>query len=314
MNYHRFKRFRCLMVPCLTFVMTVSGSISQSFATTIPAASDGTIRYFPQDWDPAANGGSGGPTAWNNSGLADPRWAISPTADAGQVVGTAGTAGSNRYVGVHEIFFALPARPAGHVVDSSSSLEVFLISRMNVPTFNVDVWGLGYQSTTTYQTSHFPDFDGDNDPGAGASTSLNGTTQVTGGIPVNRRIIHFSDSVDLGAGLGITSRMKVFDNLFTPTSAINTAHTGSGASLAAFLNAIYDAGATAGDYAVFRLNPDSNLTPSTDNIRYNLGTQDRPAAGARPAQLTIDFVAVPEPTTLALLTGCVGLLATRRKF
>lgn len=309
------------LLPCLALAIVLGENVDPSLAATIPASLDGTVRYWPLDWDPAANGGAGGDAPFNNNTGSNPRWALSPSGAAGRVVGTGGTAGgtgapggsSGRYAGVYVLFFELPSRPAGQVVDTSSALGVYFDSLTGTPPFNVDVWGLGYQATAALDNSHYPDLDGDGDPGAGTSTSLEPAVTPTpsGGLAVNRRIIHFSDTVDMGAGLGIASRMKVFDDLLT-TSSPPGYQIGGGAPLAAFMNAVYDAGAVAGDQVVLRLNPDASYAPSTYSARYNLGADDFPTPPA-PAQLILNFVAVPEPTTIMLLSGCIGVFMMRRK-
>lgn len=301
MNCRRFgsQRSRWGMCAIVAAALCVAGR--ELPAATIIATGDSSIHYYPQDWDPSANGGLGGPTVQNTApaavdGRIDDRWAISASSTtSGNFVGTAGSVNVSRHAAVHELLFALPARPAGYTVDVTSSLAVWLTSRMGVPTFNVDAWGLGYKAAATFSTNDFQDVDGDNDPGTGGALSAH-TPQ--------RREVQFSDAIDLGAAYGIAGRVKVLDNLLTTSSALNAYSTGSGASLTTYLNAIYDAGAMAGDYVVFRLNSDVGLTPTSVNLRYNLGTKETATGDAQAAILTIDFAqVVPEPASLTLLAG-----------
>jgi len=259
-------------------------------AVVINASEDGSIQYYIQDYD-AVNavdvGYNTAPAA--QEGRLDDRWAI-PTASTttGVIVGTAGTALQSRYAAVHEVFFVLPERPAGFTVDTASSLAVYLTSKMGTPTFNIDVWGLGYKAAATYSTSDYMDVDGDDNPKTGGGLSAHAP---------QRREVLFSDTTDLGAAYGIASRIKVIDDLFTSASTDAAYASDGGAALAAYLNSLYDAGAVAGDVVVFRLNPDAGLTPTSTNLRYNLGALET----TQPAQLTINFVAVPEPAGLGLL-------------
>ena len=314
MNFHRLRLRRARYLPGLAIFAIVGGIGIGADAAMITAAEDGSIRYYVQDWDATANGGLGAPTAYNTAPLAtdgriDDRWAISTGSGVtDNTVGTAGSFGVDRYAAVHEIFFALPARPAGHAVDTAS-LAAYLVSRNGVPTFNVDVWGMGYKAAATYSTNDYPDVDGDNNPGTGGGLSVHAP---------QRREILFSDSTDLGAAYGLASRTKVLNDLLTTASALNAYATGSDPALVSYLNAVYDAGAVAGDYVVFRLSPDSNLTPSSANLRYHVGTKESAANNAQAAILSLEFVeveqepVVPEPGSLILMTLAGFVVSLRR--
>ncbi len=154
-------------------------------------------------------------------------------------VGVLGTfsAGSRRRL--HPIFFfRLPT-----VVDSndivSASASITTTRKADSPSFNLDLWGLGYSTTGIID----------------AEWRLFGNT-------------------DTNAGIGIPDRVKIEDNWITPStpgipgpSTVNlTTHTMSGtanSSLVAFLKSLYDAGAKGGDLAIFRLNPDVFLVPES---------------------------------------------------
>jgi hypothetical protein len=146
-------------------------------------------------------------------------------------VGVVGTfaAGSRRRT--HPIFFfELPAvATSGDIVSATANLRV--LRKADFPSWNLDLWGLGFSTT--------------------------------GIIDPDWRL--FADT-DLDSGVGITSRSKIQDDWVTPgtpLAATVTTNSAGDANLLAFLRSLYDAGAVGGDLAIFRLSPDVFLVPET---------------------------------------------------
>lgn len=273
-------------------------------AAFLPATLASAVTVTTDNFD--GNDGSVIYTARNQDGIGNPvasSWSTSTGGATGSIVGLGGSTGA-RTASVFVMAFRLPALPAGMTV-GSAKLDVFLERFNGTPTFNVDLWGLGYSDSadlvagtvTPNTTGYFNDVNGDGDPGEGAA-------------------IEFSDTADLGDAYGIASRVKLADNLLTAASTPSTATpvSASGAGFAAFIQSLYDAGAvggeTDGDFVLLRLSPDANLNVSSGAVRYEMWTNnDDPASGAVSPSLTIEFV--PEPASAALL-GLGGLLALTR--
>ncbi|MEM7000760.1 MAG: LamG domain-containing protein [Pseudomonadota bacterium] len=156
------------------------------------------------------------------------------------VIGTFG-AGSRRRM--HPIFlFRLPDLDGSAVTSANLSLNVF--EKFDNPSYNIDVWGLGYSNAAVFD----------------ADWRLFAAT-------------------DADPGIGITSRVKIQENIISPGTPIPSTVNSSGAGAAAlvtFLNDLYANGAQPGDYAILRLNPDVFLVPEsggTPAYRWNINLE-----------------------------------------
>ncbi len=178
-------------------------------------------------------------------------------------------------------FFELPTLVSGALTSAELSFQYRDKHDGAYLSFNLDVWGLGYVDTAVLDTDW----------------------------------LFFGDG-DAGPGLGVTNRTKVRDSLLWTTSGdpndtpvtIST----SDATLLSFVQSLYDNGATGGDFAVFRLNPSSDIAnPDVGgNPGYMMGFREN--AGDPPTlALTGDIEAVPEPSTIAILGVC--LFGLKRK-
>lgn len=113
---------------------------------------------------------------------------------------------------------------------------------------------------------------------------------------------------DSGSGLGIVNRVKVVDNLISNGSATGVVS----ADVSAFIDSLYVAGAIGGqDFAVFRLNPDQVVDVTGSTLGFTIALAE--SVGREP-QITLDVVAVPEPSSLALIgTAAIGFAVRRRR-
>ena len=104
------------------------------------------------------------------------------------------------------------------------------------------------------------------------------------------------------------SATLIQNNFATPASSAGSYSTDAAGdtALAAYLNAQYAGGAGAGDFVFIRLSMDVASAPA-GNIAYVFTTQDAGGAGEKPQILYT--AAIPEPSTLALITiGMGGIL------
>lgn len=139
---------------------------------------------------------------------------------------------------------------------------------------NVDLWGLGYQAGTTI------------DP----NWNLN-------------------QNADAAAGVNIAFPVKLVDDFVTPSApGVQTIETDASgdASLLTFIESLYANGATGGDFAVIRLNPDYG--PSGLD-RYFVRMSE---SGVTAPSLEL-VTAVPEPSSLLFLSGVFGWLTLGRQ-
>lgn len=184
--------------------------------------------------------------------------------DNGLLVGSGGASGDlAAYNGA--LLFELPERGA-----RSANLEFTLTSGSATTSgTNVDLWGLGYLTgTPAVDSAWFIAADLDTRTGNDLGTNI-GSTAVT----------KIQDNILLGASNpGIGSR-------------IETDASGDQALLA-FIDSLYDHGASAGDHAVLRLNPDAD--PTVTYGRYdvgsaNLGNDDAPVLTLVGDTLSVDI-------------------------
>lgn len=197
-------------------------------------------------------------------------------------VGISGSGGnSTRTKNNAVFFFELPAIVPGSL--SSADLAFFYIDEggSSVLNFNLDIWGLGFVVNPVLDTAWL-----------------------------------LAANSDAGAGLGIANRVKIQDNVLTPSTTdpggtpvqVST-NAGGDANLLGFVQSLYAAGAVAGNFAVLRLNHDANRNPNaTGTPGYIVGFSEHDA-GAPILTLTT-AAAVPEPSSLVLLgLGAVGLVS-----
>ncbi len=265
-------------------------SLAVTVTTDEAGGNDGSIRYFARDQD-----GLGNPAASS--------WDTVTGGVSGSVIGHGGSTPS-RTTSAFVMAFRLPELPEGMQVESAQ-LEVFLEAFNGTPSFNADLWGLGFQSASTItagtvgpdSTGDFNDVDGDGDPGPNDSVEMN-------------------DTMDLGTAYGISARVKLVDNLLTsgstPSDTVSIS-TGTTAALVDYIQSLYDNGAVggaSGDFVFFRLSQDAAL--ASGSARYELYTNnDAPGAGAVAPALSIEFAPIPEPGAAALM-GLGGMLLLGR--
>ncbi len=199
----------------------------------------------------------------------------------------AGASGSAPAGGRNALFvFQLP--DLGLVANpfTSADFGLNLATLTGTPNYNVDLYALGTQSSSTM-------------------------TLGSGVLSTNR--YYESNAVDSNATL-------IQQDFTTPgTNTLGFKNTGSAGdvSLLNFLNAAYAGGSGANLFAVFRINPDADLGSAT--VGYNYSSAD---AGTAPATAgtgtafdpVITYATVPEPASaLVLASGFCGLMFLRRR-
>ena len=192
-------------------------------------------------------------------------------------IGIAGNTGTREKANAI-YFFGLPSLNPGNIVDAqlAFTFEDFgTDSTFNSDPFSLDIWGLGFQSTTT--------------------------------LDVNWLV---ASDTDGAAGVGISSRAKIEDNILdssvsnpecTPVTV--TTSTAGNANLVTFLQTVYGSGASPGDFAIVRLNHDIDQGPEADGTPgYTVGFND---IGDGFPELSITVI--PEPGLAGLLMAVSGL-------
>ncbi len=187
--------------------------------------------------------------------------------------------------------FVLPAIPAGHVViDANLSFSASRFATFSSGFPEADLYGLNYRTSTnildtpTLQADYYHSATQAHDPNA----SL------------------IQDSI---------MSYNLFTSNGTFATDYNTFNTDSGAdsALVSYLNTQYTNGATAGDYALLRLNADGNGGAGLGSQFYKVGS----SLGSSEAVLTIttNAIAVPEPSAFlfgSLVCTFLGLRSARR--
>ena len=181
-----------------------------------------------------------------------------------------GIVDSNKYNGVS--FFQLPSN---FVNTASLSLTVVTDSGAMADA-NIDLWGLGYMSATS----------------------------------MNRDWVLLADT-DTRLLLNNTAPVKIADNIVTngqpmPVNTVWETDTGEQATLKAYINGLYDNGAVAGDFVVFRTNPDASPAGRTAGLRWGGSNQST----NKMAKLTVslsDVSTVDDSITVTSHTkdGCI---------
>ena len=133
---------------------------------------------------------------------------------------------------------------------------------------------------------------------------------------------------DLTDGVGIDDRILIEEEFVTRSTSVGIVETDSTAdtALLSFVKAAYDAGASAGDYLILRLNPDRNidgadnqgnyrfawgggLAPNDEYPTETYGTYVPPVL-----ELTTgESVSIPAPAALPAGMTILAIVAARRR-
>jgi hypothetical protein len=168
------------------------------------------------------------------------------TTSVAAMTGFGGTGGATGYS--TEFVFQLPALPAGQRI-SSASLQARYTGRDGTPTFNADLYGLGYRSSSALAAGDY----------------YSGASDTT-------------DAVKLADNFATPALGTAAAYLSTDDAA--------DAALVDYLNAQYAAGAQAGDFVFVRLSADQVKTGVYD--RYKFATANDSYGNYRP-KLTYEF-------------------------
>jgi hypothetical protein len=200
-----------------------------------------------------------------------------PTIRAG-ASGSAPAGGRNAFLVFQLPDFGTTANPF-----LSADFGLNLATLTGTPAYNVDLYGLGIQSSATI-------------------------TLNSGALSTPR--FYESDALDPNATL-------IQLDFTTPaTNSLgfkNTDITGD-LNLLNFLNAVYADGSGANQFVVFRINPDANLNTATVGYNYSsadAGTVANVAGAGTTFDPVINYSAVPEPAALSLCA--FGSLLTLRR-
>jgi len=198
-------------------------------------------------------------------------------------------AGGQQHNGI--LFFQLPDLSAvGKENLQSAALELTVQIGGNFDVANIDVWGLGYLNTS-----------GNTLPTSDPAWILLADNEMR-------------DGDTLGTNIGSERPTKIIDDLIAATTSANVGdvlvtNAAQGQVLLAHVLSLYeDHGAEAGDYAVFRINPDADVV-ATGGGTIRFGGSHRTDPDRR-ALLTLSTeAAVPEPSTFILFVlGLMGLV------
>jgi len=163
------------------------------------------------------------------------------TSTANDLISGTGGTGTQDYNGI--AFFPLPEQPM-----TSASLALPAVTFSGVmPSANIDVWGLGYQSSPALSTAWYCTNDVD-----------------------SRVLLNGYPPVKLADNIVTAGQTSVSGNLWTPTA-------GQRETLRAYLNSLYFKGAKPGDYAVLRVNMDNRQWGTSCGVRWGGSQQALPA-------------------------------------
>lgn len=174
-------------------------------------------------------------------------------------------------VGVMVFVFQLPTLSAGQTIDTASFTFV-TVTNNSALSANIDLYGLGYRTTSTVTKSDY-------------FTGSSGSTDTT-------------------------DATMLQDNLFTTGTLVanNTAYTtnsGGSVALTSYLNSQYTAGAVGGNYVFLRLNYDDWITNNQGRI--DVATADYATDSVHIPYITYSISSIPEPSAAALLMGALSL-------
>lgn len=210
----------------------------------------------------------------DTSSAADGGGTVTGATSTSAVIGNSTNTANRVEVGV--FVFQLPSLGAIANPFTEETLNLRLVFANNMFSFNgsngYDLYGLGARASSSVLGDDF------------YVGSANDTTDAT------KLVDKF------------ISRAVVGDNN-VPSGGIGFQLTGT--ALVNYLNTQYAAGANAGKYIFFRVNPD--FIPPTFG-RGNIGTAERTTDFP-----TLTYTAIPEPGTLALAAAGLGLIALRRR-
>ncbi len=188
-------------------------TLSDAFAT------DGYFKYYSNAADGCLNGSS----VMNAQDL---------------ISGTGGA--SVDFSGV--AFLSLPEQPMS---DASLALTVQVFSGV-MSGANIDLWGLGYQTTPAMSMTWFCTNDVD-----------------------DRVLLNGAKPVKLADNIVTSGQTVAVGNIWTPSAA-------QGKAVLNYLNGLYNRGAKPGDFAVFRMNLDSTQAGASRGVRWGGSHQTNP--------------------------------------
>ena len=189
--------------------------------------------------------------------------------------GSTGATASQTIVFVFQLPTVAPSEPITGATLNFTFLSYQTAGAAVATLGNIDLYGLGYRSSSTVLATDY--YHGALDPSTSA-TRIQDNLLATSGLTTNSAIA-----------------------------------TNASAALTAYINAQYSAGAQAGDYIFFRLSPDSASYPDPSNGArgYNIASADHSTTSFRPT-LTLDQVPEPSRALFALL-GCTALAFRRSR-
>ncbi len=169
---------------------------------------------------------------------------------------------------------------------TSADFGLNLATLTGTPNYNVDLYALGTQSSSTM-------------------------TLGSGVLSTNR--YYESNAVDSNA----TLIQLDFTTPATNTLGFKNTDATGDLNLLSFLNAAYAGGSGANMFAIFRINPDADLASATVGYNYSsadAGTAPATAGAGTTFDPVITYAAVPEPASaLVLAGGLLGLSFLRRR-
>lgn len=204
----------------------------------------------------------------NSANVGDGSGSVSNTGKNGTIL-----SGSFNLTLISPVFpFQLPTLAPGESIGSASL--AFNMSRAGTPSFNADLYGIGFRAAGTPVSADY----------------FTGTLDTTDATLIQNDIGTIANS--------------------TTSTRLSTSAAGSTA-LATYLNTQYTAGA-GGNFVFLRFSPDYTSNPGTStsgSIGYAISSQETGAATR--AVLTLNIV--PEPATIGTICMAGLLVALRRK-
>jgi len=192
---------------------------------------------------------------------------------------------SNANQGLSNIyFFALPTIGPNQVI-TDATMNFNFDSISNSPTYNTDLYGLGYVDS---------------------GPNMSGSWFAEGPAPDTR--------TRASLGTGTTGTVSLIeDDILTTSTPLVAVSTSNPAAMIDFIDSLYADGAEGGDFAIFHYIADQFVSGPTGASGFRISHSDAPTSQL--AQLEITVQQVPEPGTLAIwgLVAGVALLFAWRK-